>query len=165
MPVTGDKAFGGTVTLQRDDTTLGTFNGVDLGATYNANAFIDEDISFSSADTFSPGLAITAPSLRATDAISIPTSLVQTDEGNIINLEKLYTNTIPISSSLSVPIKGSLTFNQDVTLNADSTIGSLGPSLSIPDDLILTSATEFSGRPGIQLFLFKCFIGQKLTLS
>ena len=94
------------------------------------------------------GLTITAPSLRAANTISIPTSLVQTDEGTIINLEKLYTNTIPISSSLTVPIKGSLTFNQDVTLHADSTIGSLGPHLSIPGDLLLTSATEFSGRPG-----------------
>ena len=31
---------------------------------------------------------------------------------------------------------------------ADSTIESLGPSLSIPGDLLLTSATEFSGGPG-----------------
>ena len=55
VPVTGDKAFSGTVTLQRDDTSCGTFNGEDLGATYNANAFIDEDNSFSSTDTFSSG--------------------------------------------------------------------------------------------------------------
>ena len=53
--VTGDKAFSGTVTLERDDTSLGTFNGVDLGDTISAQAFIDEDNSFSSADTFSSG--------------------------------------------------------------------------------------------------------------
>ena len=53
--VTGDKAFSGTVTLERDDTSLGTFNGVDLGDTISAQAFIDEDNSFPSADTFSSG--------------------------------------------------------------------------------------------------------------
>ena len=55
VPVTGDKAFSGTVTLERDDTSLGTFNGVDLGDTISAQAFIDEDNSFSSTDTFSSG--------------------------------------------------------------------------------------------------------------
>ena len=55
MPVTGDKAFSGTVTLERDDTSLGTFNGVDLHASAQAQAFIDEDISFPFADTFSSG--------------------------------------------------------------------------------------------------------------
>ena len=80
--------------------------------------------------------------------------MVKTDEGTIINLEKLYSNTIPISSSQDVPIKGSLTFNQDVALNAHSTIGSLGnvgldlEVLSVPDDLLLTTATEFCGKPG-----------------
>ena len=55
VPVTGDKAFSGTVTLERDDTSLGTFNGVDLHASAQAQAFIDEDISFPFADTFSSG--------------------------------------------------------------------------------------------------------------
>ena len=53
--MTGDKTFSGTVTLKLDDTSCGTFNDVDLAATYEAQAFIDEDNSFSSVDTFSPG--------------------------------------------------------------------------------------------------------------
>ena len=53
--------------------------------------------------------------------------VLEGSSGTIINLEKLYTNTIPIKGSLTVPIQGSLTFDQDVTLKAHSTIGSLGP--------------------------------------
>ena len=55
VSVTGEKTFTGTVTLELDDTDIGTFNDVDLDATYNTRAFIDEDNSFSSEDTFSPG--------------------------------------------------------------------------------------------------------------
>ena len=53
--MTGDKTFTGTVTLELNDTDIGTFKDLDLDATYNSQAFIDEDNSFSSADTFSPG--------------------------------------------------------------------------------------------------------------
>ena len=94
---------------------------------------------------------MTVQSLRAKESISIPASIVKTDAGSDINLEKLYQNTILKSSDDTVSIKGSLVFSQDVTLNADSTIESLDDSdssLSIPDDLLLTTATEFSGSPG-----------------
>ena len=97
---------------------------------------------------------MTVPSLRAKASLSIPASIVKTDAGSDINLEKLYQNTILKSSDETVSVKGSLVFSQDVTLNADSTIGSLDDSdssLSIPDDLILTDATEFSGSPGKHL--------------
>ena len=145
--------------LDQDDTELGTFNDVDLGATYAAQAFIDEDISFPAADSFtlSSGEAMSAPSLRAVASLSIPDAIVKTSANTDLNLEKLYQNTIPISGVGTVSIKGSLIFNEDVTLNADSTVGSLGndgqdslPPLSIPDDLILTDATEFSGSPGMK---------------
>ena len=55
VSVTGDKTFTGTVTLELNDTDLGTFNDLDLDATYNSQAFTDEDNSFSSEDSFSPG--------------------------------------------------------------------------------------------------------------
>ena len=75
-----------------------------------------------------------------------------TGAGSDINLEKLYQNTILKSSDKTVSIKGSLIFNKDVTLKADSTIGSLDDEANspilIPDDLILIDATEFSGSPG-----------------
>ena len=95
---------------------------------------------------------MSAPSLRAKSSLRIPTSIVKTDAGSDINLEKLYQNTILKSSDKTVSVKGSLIFNKDVTLKADSTIGSLDDEaispIRIPDDLILTDATEFSGSPG-----------------
>ena len=77
--MTGDKTFTGTVTLELNDTDIGTFNDVDLAATYNAQAFIDEDNSFSSEDTFSPGkkrnsnLVLGSPPLKATDPTLLKT--------------------------------------------------------------------------------------------
>ena len=50
---------------------------------------------------------------------------MKTDAGSDINLEKLYQNTILKSSDKTVPVKGSLIFNKDVTLKADYTIGRL----------------------------------------
>ena len=70
---------------------------------------------------------ISAPSLRAKLSLRIPAFIVKTDAGagSDINLEKLYQNTILKSSDKTVPVKGSLIFNKDVTLKADSTIGRL----------------------------------------
>ena len=306
MSVTGKKTFTGTVKLHLDDTALGTFNDVDLGAAYSSQAFIDEDTSFPAADSFtsipacspgwtylehtgkcynfiqsktswsnarktcksnnpssdlasvpdkttndflvkltggpnewtwlggsqfgpkdwrwtdgsdwtgytnwgpgqpdntgghlhlynqnavgqwndnfedkelkficqsdpsisSPSLLLTVPSLRAKESLNITASIVKTDTGSDINLEKLYQNTILKSSDDTVSVKGSLVFTQDVTLNADSTIGSLDDSdssLSIPGDLILTDATEFSGSPGkhfksTHLLIFKNICGDE----
>ena len=70
---------------------------------------------------------ILAPSLRAKLSLRIPAFIVKTDggAGSDINLEKLYQNTILKSSDKTVSVKGSLIFNKDVTLKADSTIGRL----------------------------------------
>ena len=281
--VTGEKTFSGSVNLHLDDTVLGTFNDVDLGATYTSQAFIDEDTSFPAADSFTacalgwtylkhtgkcykydpsksswkealkacqltspsstlasvpdkttndflatlsggsertwlggyqdeskvwlwadgskwtgftnwgqnqpdnPGKepylqfnwnapghwnndrehskysficqhdsslssVMSAPRLRAKSSLSLPTSIVKTDAGSDINLEKLYQNTILKSSDKTISVRGSLIFNKDVTLKADSTIATLNDEanspIRIPDDLILTDATEFSGSPG-----------------
>ena len=99
-------------------------------------------------------IIISAPSLRAKLSLRIPVFIVKTDAGagSDINLEKLYQNTILKSSDKTVSVKGSLIFNKDVTLKADSTIWRLNDEANspilIPDDLILTDATAFSGSQG-----------------
>ena len=153
----GEKTFSGTVDLLLNDTMLTTFNDIDLRQIYNAQAFINEDNSFFAPDSFTLANSeiMTAPSLRAVNSLHIPNSIVSTEADTDLNLEKLYLNTIPINSDLTIPIKGSLIFKEDVSLHADSTIGSLSngtttilPPLTIPDDLILTNTTAFSGSPG-----------------
>ena len=143
--ITGDKQFTSTVELTKTDTSVsGTVNTVDLGDMATNLAYIDTATTFSGATnafTSETSSSITgnAVKLTATSKLTLSNSVVGTD----FDIDWVHGHTIPKDSAGTHVIAGKLTFNEDLTLSADSTVGSLGDSsqslagIQLPEDLIL----------------------------
>eukprot|EP00092_Neocalanus_flemingeri_P039028 GFUD01042487.1.p1 GENE.GFUD01042487.1~~GFUD01042487.1.p1 ORF type:complete len:3096 (+),score=601.77 GFUD01042487.1:67-9354(+) len=151
VTVTGNKKFSGVVTLEKADTTLNLFNKKNLASEFADAAFIDEETTFIGSNTFSQSVTIEAGKyLAAEDSLTLTDSTI-TDVGN---LEWLYDHTIK-KSDTKKDITGKLVFTNDLTLGADSTIGSLGElnpstdySLSIPANLIKLDTATLTSTDG-----------------
>ena len=69
-----------------------------------------------------------------------------------MDLEWLYNHTVPIHSSASVAVSGSLNFSQGLGLSANTNVGSFTLSgdtndvIEVPNDLILVDTTLLDGE-------------------
>jgi len=140
---TGTKNFSNIEILNPDLTVNGLVNGFNLNEKHTLTAFIDasaESFTFLEKNTFLQGHEV-----YMEGDFTSKTNLVLSDPTieNVIDLDELKRNAIPISSDSIVDVSGTVRFNQSLFSGGNITVDQIHSSLSSfqTTDLILTSDT------------------------
>ena len=149
--MTGTKTFSGHMSLSGSETSLNTLNDLELVTIHSSQASIHQDMVLTGHNDFSSETSCTigsGHSFRTPTVLALQDSLIRPG----VDLEWLYNHTVPIHSSASVAVSGSLNFSQGLGLSANTNVGSFTLSgdtndvIEVPNDLILVDTTLLYGE-------------------
>ena len=110
--VTGKKKFSGTVTINKNDSSLAFMNTRNISSDYASTAFIDESTVFSGTNEVGANISvIILEKINASSSLKLNNSNV----GNT-NLEWLYLNTVGKETGI-FDITGKLEFSENLDLD------------------------------------------------
>ena len=162
--ITGEKIFSGSVEIKDTNSSVKTFNGIDLNSAYGEHAFIDQPATFTASNTFNQTVTFeVGNNLRAKILLTLEDPEIETGDTDtpVFDVAFVFTKSVLTDDTATVDITGKLVFTNNLTLHEDSSVGALGKpedltiTIRVPEELFLIDSTNLTFSVGSETHQFE----------